>query len=203
MTETKARKRGYTAVELLMSIGVLGIGVTGVVAMQKVTITSNQHAKNLAIATQVGQAWMEQLRADALQWNHPSAAVATSDIQDTLWLKEITGNNANGAWLRPAWEEEREFGPGFDAQGRPTNVAAATRFCTNLRLTWLYGSNVGVAGNQLIRAEVRVYWLRDGQAPLDNDAFCTEDPALVGGESGRPVYHAVYDVSAIRQNTLD
>ena len=29
------RQRGYTAVELMMSIGIFGIGVTGIIAMQK------------------------------------------------------------------------------------------------------------------------------------------------------------------------
>ncbi|HYO94825.1 MAG TPA: prepilin-type N-terminal cleavage/methylation domain-containing protein, partial [Polyangiaceae bacterium] len=63
--------RGYTFVELLMSLSILSLGVTGVIAMQKVTVTSNQHAKNLAIATQISQSWMDELRADSLMWNHP------------------------------------------------------------------------------------------------------------------------------------
>src|SRR5690606_31396949 len=48
-------ERAYTAVEVLMSLAVLAVGVTGIIATEKVTLTANVHAKNLAIATRIGQ----------------------------------------------------------------------------------------------------------------------------------------------------
>lgn len=201
----KRARRGYTAVELLMSVAILTVGVGGVVAMQKVTVTSNQHAKNLAIATQVGQAWMDQLRADALTWNHPSAQIATSDLADTVWL--ANAQSRAGQWFRPAWNDNREFGATFDAQGRPTDPDAedvGIRFCTHLRLTFLYPPPPAgtMAGNALMRAEVRVFWLRDGQASVGNVPICddAEDATAVGSATDR--FHFVYNTSAIRQNTF-
>ena len=46
----RTRQHGYTAVELLMAISIFGIGVAGIISMQKVTAVSNAHSKNLAIA---------------------------------------------------------------------------------------------------------------------------------------------------------
>lgn len=194
--------RGYTVVELMMSLAILTIGVTGVIAMQKVTVTSNQHAKNLAIATQVAQAWMDQLRTDAVEWNHPSASLGTDDRDnDTVWLHDATVD-AN-AWVRPAWDAAHQFGPGFDAQGRPldtTNGFDGVRFCTHIRLTWLYRPQGSMTGNGLIRSEVRVFWLREGQSPPGTQSFCAEtQPNTLGSETSR--YHFVYNVSAVRQNT--
>ena len=60
----RARARGYTAVELMLSIGLFAIGVTGIIAMQKLTVVSNQHAKNLAIATNIAEAWLDQLATE-------------------------------------------------------------------------------------------------------------------------------------------
>lgn len=197
--------RGYTAVELLMSVAILTVGVSGVVAMQKVTVTSNQHAKNLTLATQVAQAWMDQLRADSLSWNHPSSQLAASDLADTVWLDNVEARA--GQWFRPAWDGNRQFGAGFDAQGRPVDPDerdVSIRFCTHLRLSYLYQPPpIGtMAGNALMRAEVRVFWLRDGQSNLGGIPICddAETEAEIGASTER--YHFVYNVSAIRQNAF-
>ena len=65
-----APARGYTIVELMMAITVLAIGVSGIIAMQKITVASNLHAKKLAIATQIARAWQDRLAVDASLWNH-------------------------------------------------------------------------------------------------------------------------------------
>lgn len=201
---SRRKARGYTAVELLMSVAILSIGVTGVVAMQKVTITSNQHAKNLAIATQIGQAFIDQLRADSLSWNHPSAQNLASDLNQTVWLSNVPNDNSP-EWFRPDWDDGRQFGASFDAQGRPADPDGdiGIRFCAHLRLSWLYPPIGAMAGNGLIRAEVRVFWLREGQSGLENRAVCAdaEVPEDIGAAIDR--YHLVYNTSAIRQNTLD
>jgi hypothetical protein len=76
------------------------------------------------------------------------------------------------------------------------------RYCAHIRLSWLYQDSAGVVvGDGLIRTEVRVFWLRDGQAPLANNPVCSaeEAPANVGAALDR--YHFVYNVSAVRENT--
>lgn len=194
--------RGYTFVELLMAMMIFSIGVTGVIAMQKVTLTSNQHARDLAMATQIAQSWMDQLHADAMAWNHPSALRATNDLADTTWLSSVATNNA--AWVRPDWSAARRFGPAFDARGtsiNPVDAPNQVKYCTNIRLSWLYQPVGVVTGGGLMRAEVRVFWLRDGQPRAGNVAFCSNqmDVSVVGADVAR--YHFVYQVSAVRENT--
>lgn len=200
------RDRGYTFVELLMSLLIFSIGVTGVIAMQKIAVTSSQHAKDLAIATQVAEAWMAQLHADAIAWNHPSVNQAGNDLADTAWLANVATANTN--WLLPNYVATRNFGPAFDVQGRPVDITggagANVKFCTHIRLSWLYQPDAttnNTRGNGLIRAEVRVFWLRDGRPWPNNASICdtSQDPDAMSSDVSR--YHFVYNVSAVRENT--
>lgn len=196
----RASARGYTMVEVMMALAVLAIGVTGVISMERVTIMANQHAKNLAMATHIAEAWQEALATDAIAWNHPSELQPAPDIAtDTVWLNQVGG--ANSPWFLPVFDANRDFGPAFDALGNVTNTPAEAAFCTHLRLRWLYPDNGAVRGNGLIRAEVRVFWLRDGQEPIDGNGLCS--PASNANNVGRAYnrYHFVYKTSAIRQNT--
>lgn len=195
--------RGYTIVELMMALAVLAIGTLGIIAMQKVTAVSNQHAKNLAIATRIAEAWQEQLATDAVAWNQPSPKSTGDDLgTDTRWLKLII--TKPDVWLQPDYDATVKFGPAFDALGNPVVLptdAERTRFCTNIRLSWLYPakplSDTDPPGNGLIRAEVRVFWVRDGAATTS--AFCSADNAVSLG-TAVDIYHFVYKASAVRQN---
>ncbi len=204
------RSRGYTVVELMMALTILAIGVSGIIAMEKVTVAANQHAKSLAIATRIAQAWQEQLAADAAQWNHPSQNQPARDLDsDTTWLKLVDSNP--GEWIRPQWSAAREFGAAFDALGNPISESGGggsggasaslsqAVFCTNIRLDWLYPDT---AGNGLIRAEVRVFWVREGMGgTVDGKGVCNAgtSPTDIGQAVTR--YHFVYQTAAIKQQT--
>lgn len=201
MSARLLRQRGYTAVELMMAIGIFGIGVTGIIAMQKVTTVSNQHAKNLSIATHIAESWLDMLATDAVMWNHPSPGNSTPDIGQTTWLQSVKPNaNTVNDWILPTYSTVLAFGPAFDALGNPVNpttAPASIAFCSHLRLSWLYQPTTN--GNGLIRAEVRVFWLRDGQGfaqPMCDAAQITN----VGGAV--QTFHFVQKITAIRENTL-
>jgi hypothetical protein len=183
-------------VELLMALAVFAIGITGIISLEKVTVVANQHAKNLAIATQIAQAWTSQLTVDAALWNNPSPANAVDDINQTQWLAQV--QTQSGTWFLPAFMPNRLFGPAFDALGNvvdPGNQPLQIQFCTHLRLTQIYPSTTGAG---LIRAEVRVFWLRDGQADAQ---FCTGGtPDAIG--QAITTYHFIYQTTAITQQTL-
>jgi prepilin-type N-terminal cleavage/methylation domain-containing protein len=199
--------RGYTAVELLMAISVFGIGVAGIISMEKVTSASNQHAKNLAIATHIAESWLDMLATDATSWNHPSTGFKASDLNETFWLTSVVANAGAGSWFVPAYNATFDFGPAFDALGNPVNPAtnlAAAQFCVNIRLSWLYTPPPNSeAGNGLIRAEVRVFWLRDGQSsPVAGVSPC--DPAMpvasISAANATSTFHFVQKITAIREN---
>jgi prepilin-type N-terminal cleavage/methylation domain-containing protein len=200
----RRKPRGYTAVELLMAISVFGIGVAGIISMEKVTAASNQHAKNLAIATHIAESWISMLQTDAAAWNHPSPLVPQTDIvTDTFWLGNNVVKNANAtSWFLPAWNGALNFGPAFDALGNPINPIdlSGEVFCSHLRLSWLYPETAG-SGNGLIRVEVRVFWLRDGQSnPVANTNPCDPGtaPAVVNGATS--TFHFVQKISSVREN---
>ncbi|HKQ69072.1 MAG TPA: prepilin-type N-terminal cleavage/methylation domain-containing protein [Polyangiaceae bacterium] len=197
MTTPRRAPRGYTVIEVMIALTLLAIGTTGVIAMQKATAVGNRDAKNLVIANQIARTWMERLRADALQWNHPSPLRTDPDLADTRWLN----NNITGQWFRPA--DDVKGSPTFDALGndvRDVNSANGV-FCTNVRLTWLYGPE-SAPPPYLVRTEVRVYWLRDGGGGVveAGKPLCPTNPTLALVSPAVQAYHFVYVTSAIAQN---
>ncbi len=204
MKRGQASKRGYTAVELMLALGLFAVGVSGIIAMQKLTVVSNSHAKNLAIGTQIAQAWLDQLATDATLWTSPAASNGVSDIDNTTWVKEAAGANG-GKWFLPDYDSTRKFGRDFDALGVPKNDPDNARFCTHVRLTMLYtadGTSAGrttLPGDGLVRAEVRVFWLRDGQPALAKACSSADTIDTVAAATDK--YHFVYKVSAVRQHS--
>jgi type IV pilus assembly protein PilV len=191
--------RGYTVVELLMALAVFGIGVVGVIAMQKVTSTSNRHAKNLATATHIAQSWLERLAVDATRWDQSHTLAAT-----TTWLKAAQPL-ANATWQLPAADTVTElFGPGFGALGQPLPApgsAGEIVFCTHLRLTYLIDP-ASQPGNGLIRAEVRVFWPRDGEPYANGADYCDAGANATNIGRAPESFHFVYKSTAIRQTSL-
>jgi prepilin-type N-terminal cleavage/methylation domain-containing protein len=191
-------RRGYTVVEVMIAMAILMIGTSGIVAMQKVTVVANRDSKNLVVANQIARRWLERLRADAAKWNHPSAILQTSDMDETQWLKSA---NVTGLWIRPA---DSALGS-FTADSFGNDVAfdsQAAAFCTNLRLTWLYGPPETVQPPYLVRAEARVFWLRDGGGGMAQTGKALCDPTLNLTTIGAAVtnYHFIYVATAITQN---
>jgi prepilin-type N-terminal cleavage/methylation domain-containing protein len=208
------RSRGYTVIELLMALTVLALGASGVVAMQRVTLESNRYAKNLAIATRIGEAWADQLEADAARWT------LADHLANTTWLKEAgacSGSVAPTGWFEPAWSTDRRFGPAFDALGSPVDMSITTpdtftQFCAHVQLAWLHCdtsvSGGGTQGSGIVRAEIRVFWRRDDDATASSATFQTvgqaalcsaADVAGVTNDIAVGGYNSVYLSTAIRQ----
>jgi len=179
--------RGFTAVELVMALGIFAIGVTGVFAMQRVTSGSNAHAKNLAIASYAAESWLEELAIDGTRWTQTNMLTSGN----TVWLKQV---NTSQAWFLPA--ASGSFGPGFDPLGAYAANTAAS-FCTHVRLTRLLPEPTG-----LLRAEVRVFWPKPGPTWTGATSYCpaTATDAEVGTVGDATAnFHFVYKATVVRQ----
>jgi Tfp pilus assembly protein PilV len=188
----RRREAGYTAVEVLMSMAVLAVGVVGIIATEKITIASNLHAKNLAIATHIAEGWLGMLEAEGALWGSPP-----NEFGRTTWLAQ--GVPING-WFRPTYNSTIEFGSAFDALGNPVRAAnlADAQFCVDVRLSPLTTNNTG---GGLIRSEVRVIWLRNENAiggVTATNACSIATASVTGGNESR-LFHFVYMTGAVRQ----
>lgn len=203
MNGCRRRRSGYTVIELMMSLAVFAVGVAGIIGMQKVAISSNQHAKNLAIATHIAQAWLDELAVEAGQWNQ------TGDFDETTWLAHVGAEGGPpGEWFRPEYSATRRFGPAFDALGNPvapSDMAMNAQFCADIRLTWMYGQVRAKEGGGLIRAQVRVFFRKDGLRDVEDPPqhACDITPKEFDDEGGEQLYHVVYLSTAVRQTFMD
>jgi prepilin-type N-terminal cleavage/methylation domain-containing protein len=187
----KRSNRGYTVVELMMAMAVFATGVTGIIAMQRATVSSNQLARNVTLANGIAQAWLSQLQADGTLWN--------AGVANTVWL--ASANTANGLWQLPTYNATRQFGAEFDNFGAPV-PAGGGLFCAQIRLTWLFGDGIsqgGRAGNGLIRTEVRVFWPRDNTGFEAGDCNNPAQGVVDAVATKTSRYHFVVQAGAVRQ----
>ena len=196
--------RAYTVVEVVMALAVLSIGATGIVAMQKATLIGNVNARNLATANQIASTWLERLRADGLRWRLPQSGIET--LNQTTYLQNVGNDFPNiaapeGEWFVPPTDNQLNIFPGSNVVGDDETNPGAEAFCTNIRLTQLLPN--------LIRADVRVYWLRnhntgmtDQYAGSFNGApLCDASlPPLLDTDPAQGRYHFVYMSTAILRN---
>ena len=183
MRTRRANHRGYTLIEVLMALAVLGTGVTGIVSMMNGAIYSNRRAHEMTMATQLARRWQERLRTDALLWNSPSNRSVVSDLgRDTAYLCRVVGCAGGAAsvnqWFVPTAPAGRTETAAFDAFGNDVPLGATTvRYCTNLRLNWLRAETASRQG--LIRAEIRVWWFREGATHLPEYDSCGQAGGLL------------------------
>jgi hypothetical protein len=177
-----------------MALAALAVGIVGIMASEKVTVASIQHAKNLAIASHVAQSWLGVLDAEAALWD------SSDSLTLTTWLAQGRGV---ASWFRPSYNATIDFGPAFDALGNPVatqNQAQNARFCADLRLSPLTTVNTG---GGLVRAEVRVVWLRNesilGGTAVAPTQACSVAAASVDNADNSRLFHFVYMSGAVRQ----
>lgn len=194
-TRISRKARGFTLVELLTSVAVFGIGATGVIALQTATVAGNAFGSELSTANQIGQSWMDVLSMDAEQWGGEFA----QPPPETYWLNY--GLQQNQQWFVPEYRVESEIGPAFDSRGQPVETGDSfTRFCTQIRLTWLCQPLAGTCGgtnnvgNGLLRADVRVFWPRRSPEDPQPADFC-----IAAANPTPDNYHIVGLSSAIKQ----
>lgn len=154
----RARRAGYTLVEVMMAIAVMTAGALAVMALHQVTTFGNMQSRQLTTATQAAQTWVERLQRDSINWTTggPTADRSLGGLNTALarttYLRSVARPGAAATWSVPAPALATESWA-FDHFGRDTRIAADMRFCTNVRLQWVYPA-------QAMRADVRVWYMR-------------------------------------------
>jgi len=203
---TASAQRGYTAVEIMLSIAVLGIGAAGVMTMQAASVQGNADAHMLDVGNSIARTWLERLRRDGMTWTMPDDQNPNPNWAANTNLISQIGLAANaGLWIWPVppvagsnTVADPGYGRGFDILGRDLALTGSSQpgvvFCANIRGDWL-------VPNQLIRAEVRVYWLRQlFAAPTATFCSTSENLATLGTGGTTQVYHFIYAATAIARN---
>jgi type II secretory pathway pseudopilin PulG len=207
----RARERGYTAVEVALSILVLGIGAAGVMTMQAASVQGNSDAHMIDTGNAIAREWVERLRRDSMTWTTPDTAnqcggSACNWSTNTFLVSQI--GNSPGTWIWPAAPTTGSnsstlspwgYGRAFDILGRDVTLTGKAQpgvmFCVNIKGDWLWQ-------DQLLRATVRVYWPRQMYA-APTAVFCSGaevmTPQAVGGPT--QVYHFIYATTALQRNS--
>jgi prepilin-type N-terminal cleavage/methylation domain-containing protein len=209
------KTRGYTAVEVMLSIAVLAVGSAGVMAMQKAAVLGNNDARMTDMANSIARQWIERLRWDANFWSQGQGAtqvLAANWANQTFFISSVGANP--GTWMLacgPGWARPCSFanggansnvlGPAADILGRDVAATGGSYpgavFCTDIKGDWL-------VSNELMRVTVRVYWLKQ-MYTKPGAAFCTQtntqSPGLPDGADASQVYHFVYATTLLKKNT--
>lgn len=192
------KNKGFTAIEVMLALTLLAIGTAGVIAMEQASIDGNYDARRLDVANSILRLWTERLRRDGALWTmpNPENPLTNNRVSAALLLANVDADPTAASWHLPTAREGDTLPlmPQFDLLGRDiltTDTTTPVMFCVHTRLSWLVSED-------LMRAEVRVFWPKGSQAMTD----CASDPAA-GWESLPATiakYHFVYGVTAIRRN---
>jgi prepilin-type N-terminal cleavage/methylation domain-containing protein len=193
----RASRRGYTAVEVMMSLTLLLIGAVGVMSMQQAAIQGNADAREMDVASSIARAWIERVQRDASLWTPSTVAITPpANLPSAILVNE----NLTGQWFVPSsrlvasGSQNDIESAGFDILGQDVDslTAPGLRYCVNLRLTPL------TLDQTLIRVEARVFWPRNLTVAPDPNYCNQAPPAALDTDTQK--YHFVYATTAVRQN---
>jgi prepilin-type N-terminal cleavage/methylation domain-containing protein len=168
--------QGFTLVEVMIVIAVTMIGFLAMSHLQAAVLRATENSWNAAGAVELAHHVQQTIRMEALAWTNDSLESDGGVLQTRFkYLKNV---GAPGAGMDMEWTDalfypsSAEFAmvnqlgyqPDYDA-----GVLAVIpgdrnqRYCVRYRLTWL-------VPNFLIRADVRVLWVREQGKAADYDA---------------------------------
>ncbi len=205
------RRRGFTMIELMMSLAVMTVGAAALFSLQGFIARANLYSRRVAQATEIADRWIERLRTDALIWNQPGPTGVATTAYLTQAIIEV---DATDAWLQAAGNQINQVNAtlghsaGADLYGNDVAPLISGNqqriaFCTHYRLRWMADDP---AAETSLRAEVRVFWPKAGSgatlavaSPLcamtGNGTLDVSSPA-----DGVDDFHAVYAATVIRYN---
>lgn len=198
-TRKKAGDGGFTMVEVMAALLIFGVGLLGIMALHIVARKGNSDSQNVTVATAIAEHWMERLRTESTMWYQ-----GQSDLTPTAApMLNKSGIDVNTPGSVTAWTSPPS-NPRLDrtlseAQANPSDGTPLTpgEFCTQYRISTL-------APNQVLRAEVRVMWWREGASRPANWATCPPPPinGTTGQQPDPTKMHLITMSTTLWRNTL-
>ena len=188
----RKHSRGYTAVEVMMAMGLLGLGTAGVLSSLKTVTIGATGVRDFDTATNLAQSWVERVRTDATAW-----ISETTFGNASLLASGFTGN----AFLPTQAYGTETVQAGSDLRGTdlpPTHLN--TKFCAGLRFRCLATSGAAAPGCASIVVTVAVFFPREGATVADTP-FCTVNNALTAIPAAGADRSAAFD-STFRTVTI-
>jgi prepilin-type N-terminal cleavage/methylation domain-containing protein len=158
------RGRGFTMLELMMSLAVMTVGAAALFSLQGFIARANLHARRVTQATEIADKWIERLKTDALLWSDRGF----DGMGGTAYLNQIATANT---WLQAAGNLPNQVNDvlmhssGADMYGRDVIPLASTTpgaiaYCTHYRLSWVT-TPADTSDDTSLRVEVRVLWAKE------------------------------------------
>lgn len=161
----RGTRRGFSIVELLVVVAVTGVGFVALLDLQVSSIRGLTYPANLTAAINLGEHFLSTLRVEAIEWTGKNGQTwdnprlkYLSTLDPTLpadspdsWQVLPAVDGATDAFRDQAGADD-VYDPGLLREIQPRQNP---RFCLHYQLVF-----VSEAEN-LIRAQVRVLWLRD------------------------------------------
>lgn len=160
--------KGFTLVELMAVMAITVVGFLAILYLQQGVIRGSANSWNMVQATHLARHVLETIRLEGAQWYNDSGNGEGGVLQTGFrYLSNVGPAMIGGTsgWLNAQFYPSGTQFQMVDQLGRQLNYDPGVlqeirpdrnpRFCARYRLTWLIP-------NQLIRAEVRVLWPRDG-----------------------------------------
>lgn len=212
--------RGFTALEVLIAMGIMFVGAAAVMTMQKTSIQSNTDARKADVASSIARTWVERIRHETMRWTQPFIAIGASNMPAGLT------NHIGTGWFRPSDDMIAAEGtPGtvetmsyaFDILGRDlaqADVASNAVFCAEARITTLASTPTdgGPPLGLLYRLDVRVVWPR-GINTVPNAASstalsgsnwpCSDNTVHFPDALDYTLFHAINVSTAISENPVE
>lgn len=199
----RRRRRGFTLIEVMVSLGIMTFGAMAVISLQAHAIRANTHARQLTIAMQVAQRWVERMKQDAHRWNQVATPTDVGTVlANTSYLRRVIATpNVYDGFIDGTLTAQASNA--FDYQGLdiPTGAADfANRvfYCVAYRPAWVYFGRA-------MRVDVRVFWPRSGRGrvlaadfPACDDGGALQHTDIEPGGDVFDDYHVVYLPSVIR-----
>ena len=195
---SRRKQSGFTLIEVMVSLGIMVIAGMAIIGLQQQITRANTHARQITTATQIAQNWIERLKLDAIGWT------AIGNLTGTTYLRDIPApGTVNGFTPIPIQTPTtagvtRVMSAAFDYYGFDLNTTAGPPpnlfYCASHRLNWVFDNQ------RVIRADVRVWWARDGAGAIQTDYPTCQDnnTALNPGGANFDRYHIVYLSTVLR-----